>query len=119
MGKNNNSGPKHLKPAWQALEESDERMKRWATPLTVYVQATHSFYKPEDILRLIKAAKGEVVETLVYKNSGREQYKVNITKGNLEALNEGWPVLTISRYMPFRATTNLGIHAFLSSKDCL
>lgn len=119
MGKNNNSGPKRLKPAWQALEESDKRMERWNTPMTVYVQATHPFYKSADILRLIKAAQGNVVDTLVFKNSGREQYKVEISKGNLEALWEGWPVLTVSRNLPFRSASNIGRHAFLSSKDCL
>lgn len=119
MSKNDNSRRKSLKPTWQVMEESEKRMERWNTTMTVYVQATHALYNPADILRLIKAAKGEVVETLVFKNSGREQYKVEITKSNLEALWEGWPVLTISRSAPFRSPTNMGRHAFLPSKDCL
>lgn len=119
MGKNDDSRRKRLKPAWQDIEESDKRIERWNAPITVYVQATHALYKPADILRLITAAKGKVVDTLVFANSGREQYKVEITKANLDALWEGWPVLAVSRYLPFKKTTNMGWRAFLSSKDCL
>lgn len=110
MSKNDNSR-KRLKSPFQLSAEHDERAARNGDMRILYVQGSHAAYKPAHILRLIHAAKGEVLETYVFKNSGREQYKIRIREGNVEALFLGYPVLDISPER-FRKTTNLGLKAF-------
>lgn len=114
MSKNDNSH-KRLKAPWQLAAEHDERVSRRENTIILYVQGSHAVYRPAQILKLIHAAKGEVIDTYTFKNSGREQYKVKIKEGNVEALFLGYPVLDISPER-FRKTTNLGMKAFLPSQ---
>ena len=116
----NDNSRKRLKAPWQSAQEAAERKARLEEGLTVYVQSSHQAYTEDQVLRIIKAAKGTIIETIPFKNSSRAQYKISITREHCNALSdEGAPVILVSKHKPFRKPENWGIHAFLPSKDCL
>lgn len=117
MSKNDNSGRKPLKPAWQAIEESDKRLAEQAELMTVHVQPTNKMFIAV-APRLIRAAQGKIIETLPFGNTGREQYKVAIKSGNFDALTDAWPVLVWSVDGPFRRPYDMNIRTVhIPSKD--